>query len=123
MSAPGILLVDDEADILELVAAMLEGYRVTCALNVAEAKAAFEREPYALVITDIRMPGSSGLSFIAYVKERAPATPVIVVTGHEGPTGPAAGSVFRWISKPFRRRDIVAAVEAALQSRKDKEAR
>jgi DNA-binding NtrC family response regulator len=114
VSAPSILIVDDEADILELLAAMLAEYRVSCALNVAEAKVAFERERCSLVITDIRMPGASGFSFISHVKELAPATPIIVITGHVGPSDPAAQSVFRWINKPFRRREILQAVQDAL---------
>jgi DNA-binding NtrC family response regulator len=109
-----ILVVDDEPEILDIIAHMLEGNRVLRALNVTEAREHFSREKCSLVITDMKMPGSSGASLITHLKESESTVPIIVITGHGVSEGPDSAHVFRWIRKPFRRMALLEAVHAAL---------
>jgi DNA-binding NtrC family response regulator len=81
---PRVLVVDDE----EMICQQLErlyrqsGYEVEVAYSAEEALGIFERGEIDLVVTDIRLPGLSGVEFTGRVQERAPDVPVIVVTGH-----------------------------------------
>ena len=79
-----ILLIDDEPDILRVLTRSLraDGYEVASALNGAEGIAAFEKERTEIVITDIKMPGMNGIEVLKRVKEQAPDTEVIIITGH-----------------------------------------
>jgi CheY-like chemotaxis protein len=66
-----ILIVDDAADTLEMVKRNLEpgGYQTFTALNVVEAVETLNSTPIDLVITDIKMPKSSGYDLIEHIKE------------------------------------------------------
>src|SRR5690348_15251847 len=85
-AAPGarILVVDDEEDIVELLTRNLRraGYDVRTASDGLAAWEAFEKDPVDLVITDLKMPRLDGEQFAKRIKERAPLTPVVVLTGH-----------------------------------------
>lgn len=82
-----VLLVDDELEILDELAEMLEleGYRCFCAETVAKAMALLEQHPeIALTITDLKMPDESGLRLIQRLrasKDRS-TMPIIVASGH-----------------------------------------
>jgi DNA-binding NtrC family response regulator len=78
-----ILLVDDEADIRDLLAQYLEvsGFRATTAANPAEAMAVVERDPPDLVISDLQLEGSDGLELLDRVRARLPDVPLILLTG------------------------------------------
>ena len=85
VSAPLILLVDDDHDCLEASRHILEaaGYRVSCAYDAAEAQAMMARERPALVVTDLMMQElDTGFGFARRVKEdpRFGAVPVVVLT-------------------------------------------
>src|SRR5262249_57668988 len=62
----------------------MEGYKVEIASSYTAARAAVERCPFDLVLTDLQLPDDhqGGLSLLRAVKERAPDTEVIVITGH-----------------------------------------
>jgi two-component system cell cycle response regulator len=79
-----ILIADDEESIRELLFSFLadEGYRVDVAKDGQEAMDFVRKEKYSLIITDIRMPGMSGMELLKAVKEVAPETEVIIFTGH-----------------------------------------
>ncbi len=78
-----ILAVDDQVVILELLAAMCQsiGYRILTARNGRDGLALFESHRPDIVIADLVMPGMSGLDLSARIKEIAPETPVIMITG------------------------------------------
>jgi CheY-like chemotaxis protein len=82
---PRILVVDDEAITRHLVADDLlgDGYRVWQAANALEALAIIGAElPFDMLLTDVDMPGGlSGIGLVEFVKEIAPATRVIVMSG------------------------------------------
>ncbi len=80
-----ILVVDDEADILEILETMLsdDGHNVLCASNGEMALERLEKEPIDLVISDVKMPGKyDGVALLKQMKTRFPNTPLIFMTGH-----------------------------------------
>ena len=81
-----ILVVDDEPSITDGLRMLLgmEGYKVEIASSYTAARAAIERCLFDLVLTDLQLPDDrqGGLSLLRAVKERAPDTEVIVITGH-----------------------------------------
>lgn len=78
-----ILLVDDEQDILELMAVFLErkGNVVTRASDGASATEIIQEYPFDLVITDMIMPVMSGMEVIRHVRAHAPETRIIAISG------------------------------------------
>jgi len=88
MSAPGtlsILLVDDEAELLGEIARYLQrrGHKVDTALSYAAGQELVDNavEPDVL-ISDVRMPGGTGLDLARRVQERHPDCRIIIMTGH-----------------------------------------
>ena len=79
-----ILLVDDEPAIVDLFRLWLTGapYEVSSVNSGAEALAFLENNACNIVITDVMMPGITGIELLRQVKERHPETQVIIVTGH-----------------------------------------
>ncbi len=90
-----ILLVDDEPAILDLFKNYLnidrQLYGVMTAGNVQDAVGILAREKISLVVSDIKMPGISGLDLLAIIRSRYPGTKVILITGriaaHTGKRG------------------------------------
>ena len=119
-----ILLVDDELIVLSSVSKALKhlGYEVTAVEDSGEAFAVFSRSPgeFDLVITDLTMPGMSGIELAEKIKELSPDVPVILCTGfndiideQEAREKGITGLIF----KPAGTRDLGAAVGQALESR------
>jgi two-component system sensor histidine kinase/response regulator len=119
-----ILIVDDDLALLE---ALPEAVRLRIAEIVVDtcdsAVAAVERieaRDYDAIVTDIKMPGMDGLALLSLIRERRPATPTLLITGHgEGDLGQRAmeGGAFEYISKPIDRDLFMASLERAIQSR------
>jgi len=78
-----ILVVDDEESIQQLLSDVLriDGHEVTLAHNGREALEQIERQPFDLVISDIKMPDKSGYDVFATARKRPQAPPVILMTG------------------------------------------
>jgi CheY-like chemotaxis protein len=78
-----VLVVDDEADLLEVVTDRLEGegYRVVTARDGAEALERLTATPPGCIILDLKMPRLGGLAALAALRREAPDTHVIVLTG------------------------------------------
>lgn len=78
-----ILLVDDDENIRPLTECFLQsfGYAVCAARDAQDALAAFDPGTHALVVTDNSMPGMNGMELARRIKERSPATPVLMYTG------------------------------------------
>jgi two-component system, NtrC family, nitrogen regulation response regulator NtrX len=118
-----ILVVDDEADIRELVAAILQddGYAVRTAHNAEAALAAFRARKPGLVILDIWMTsgGLDGLEVLDRVKAMDPDLPVVMISGH-GNIETAVSSIKRgaydFIEKPFKSDRLMLVVERALEA-------
>lgn len=80
---PKILLVDDEWTVVELLSRYLaeKGYEVTSASSGGEAWDLFQKQPFDLVLSDLRMPGIDGLQLLDAVKEANPRIPVVLISG------------------------------------------
>lgn len=78
-----LLVVDDERSICELLEITFrkEGHRVEVAFNVEAARRKLETAIFDIVISDIRMPGASGVDLLKFAKEVAPSTVFILITG------------------------------------------
>jgi DNA-binding NtrC family response regulator len=78
-----ILAVDDDPEALEAVVDLLraDGHEVHAAASLDEAEDLLHRESYHLVVTDLVMPGGSGIDVTRLVREALPQTPVLVLTG------------------------------------------
>src|SRR5262245_8013314 len=81
---PSVLVVDDDADLRELMTLRLEhvGHKVTCEATCAAALAQLERTRFDAMVLDLRLPDGDGLAFLPRVKERVPDLPVIILTAH-----------------------------------------
>lgn len=104
--SPRLLLVDDDEAACRLLSEVLEreSYQIVRALSASEGLAKLGREgPFDAVLTDLRMPGSSGLDLLRVVRERDPNAIVIVLTafGDAGTAGEAIrAGAHDFISKP-----------------------
>lgn len=78
------LIVDDEADIRELIELTLIPLGVNClpAETLGEAKTLLRRHQFHFCITDMRLPDGNGLELVAYIQKRHPHVPVAVITAH-----------------------------------------
>ncbi len=78
-----ILVVDDEPDIVEIISSILtkKGFSVGSALGGQEAIELFRSEPFDLVITDIRMPGTDGFEVMKQVRNLDEEAEIIIMTG------------------------------------------
>jgi two-component system response regulator GlrR len=115
-----ILLVDDDPDILTLVAMRLNsaGYQVRTAESGEKALAAFSVEQPQVLITDLRMGGMDGMALFESVHARAPTLPVIVLTAHGSiPDAVAATKrgVFGFLPKPLDSKMLLEQVEQAVR--------
>ena len=114
-----ILVVDDSESTREVLRRNLEaaGYRVHTAEGVNHALEALEHAPFDLVITDLRMPGASGLELVRHVRENLQDTEVIMVTGYasvEGAVEAVKTGADEYLSKPFTDRELLDAVSRSL---------
>ena len=115
-----ILLVDDEPTIVTLCTRFLtqEGYQVTSASNGQSALNLFEKEPFDLLLTDIRMRGMSGFELIDAVKKIDQSVAIVVVTGH-GTVSMAIESLklgtLGFIVKPFTKDELLSAIRHAAE--------
>jgi two-component system chemotaxis response regulator CheY len=78
-----VLVVDDDAAMREMVRAMLslEGFEVSLVAGAEAAYDALEARPFDLVITDLLMPGQSGLEAISAIRERDAGLPILAISG------------------------------------------
>lgn len=116
-----ILVVDDEASVLETLCATLQGmgYRTSAAADGTEAliKAAEQRAGLHAVVTDIHMSGIDGLKLIRTLRHMLPRLPVVVVSGRVDTAQQrelAQAGVAQIILKPFTEEQLAAALESSL---------
>ncbi len=123
MSKADILVVDDESDIRELVAGILEdeGYSTRKAGSADEALAAVQARRPALVFLDIWLQGSrlDGLQVLDILKESDPELPVVMISGHgniETAVAAIKRGAYDFIEKPFKADRLVLVADRALES-------
>ena len=115
-----ILLVDDDDDLLRLLAIRLEGagYGVLTTNKAEQALAMISRERPHLVITDLRMPGMDGAALFEAIRAMHSSLPVIILTAHGTiPDAVAATNrgVFGYLTKPYDAQELLTQVEQALR--------
>ena len=118
-----VLVVDDEADIRELVAGILEdeGYAVRTAADSDQALAAIRARKPALLVLDIWMQGGGmdGLELLDMVKALDPDLPVIMISGHgniETAVSAIKRGAYEFLEKPFKSDRLLLVVERALEA-------
>ena len=121
--ASDILIVDDEGDIRELVAGILndEGYDTRSAADSDRALAALEARRPGLVILDIWLQGSKldGLELLDIIRERHPEVPVVIISGHgniETAVSAIKKGAYDFIEKPFKADRLILIVRRALEA-------
>src|ERR1700685_1646710 len=118
MAAKRILVLDDEPNIGASLRLILEreGYAVTLARSIAEAKPAAERAD--LLLLDVRLPDGSGIDFLRQLREREFLAPAIMISGHgtiaEAVEATRAGA-FDFLEKPLGRDKVLLSLKNALE--------
>jgi putative two-component system response regulator len=114
-----ILIVDDEPEITAILSDLFSGQHYC--MTAGSAEEALERllaSEYELVISDITMPGMSGLDMIPQVRSMAPNTVVVMISGMqtvESAIGALRLGAFDYVMKPFDLRQVEAVVKRALE--------
>jgi len=119
LRAPRALVVDDEADLRELLELTLVGMGldVDCAADLASARRLLASGRYALCLTDMRLPDGDGLSLVAQIGADHPDTPVAVITAYgsaESAVAALKAGAFDYLSKPVGLDALRALVRSAL---------
>jgi len=121
---PGrILFIDDDPAGREVALFNLRkaGYEVACAEDGAQGLSAFAASPFDLVITDLKMPGISGMEVLRKIRAGSPDVPVLVITAFgnvETAVAAMKEGAYDFIGKPFHRDQLLLAVAKALDRRR-----
>ena len=115
-----ILVVDDSEATREVLRRNLtaEGYRVVTAQDAAEAGQLLESLPVDLVITDLRMPGASGMDLVRHVRQHHADTEVMMITGYasvQSAVEAVREGAAEYLTKPFTADELRQAVTRALE--------
>ncbi|MFA7666155.1 MAG: sigma-54 dependent transcriptional regulator [Burkholderiaceae bacterium] len=116
---PRVLIVDDEADLRELLELTLigMGFDVDCAADVKTALGLIEANTYSLCLTDMRLPDGDGLQLVAAISNREPHFPVAVITAYgsaENAVAALKAGAFDYLAKPVALDALRALVRSAI---------
>src|SRR5829696_9226355 len=114
-----VLVVDDEPIVREVVVRYLEreGYRTLEAADGTRARELLERESLDLVVLDLMLPGTDGLSLCRWIRSRS-QLPVIMLTARGEETDRIVGlelGADDYVTKPFSPRELAARVRTVLR--------
>ncbi len=120
---PAILIVDDEASIIESLEGILadDGFEVSHAFNGYEALKKIEAESPDIVLLDIWMPGMDGIDTLKEIKKNFPNLPVVMITGHgtiEAAVDATKSGAFDFLEKPLSIDKIIVTINNALNFRR-----
>ncbi len=114
-----LLIVDDDAAIRGMLYDLLsDKYECDTASMAEEALQYIEVEQYDAILTDIAMPGLTGLELLKQIQEHHSATPVILISGKGSEQDPKALidlGAFAYVTKPFNLDEIERVVERAIE--------
>jgi len=121
--AERLLVVDDEPSMREFLEIMLsqEGYQVRTASTGEEGVKAYRAEEPDLVLTDVKMPGMSGLDLIREIHSLDPAAPIIAITAYASADDAVRAvreGAYDYLSKPFQIEDLRIIIRNALEARR-----
>jgi two-component system NtrC family response regulator len=116
-----VLIVDDEKNYLVVLEALLapEGYEIMTVDNAQAALGLIEEADLDLLITDMKMPGMSGMKLLEASKKIKPELPVIMMTAYgtiEMAVEAMKKQAYDYITKPFRNEELKLTVQKALQN-------
>ena len=118
MRAHRILIVEDDAAVLEACRRILEpeGLVVGAAENAADGLALVKSEAFDLVLTDLKMPGQDGLALAEAIRKIRPELPVLAMTGYMPDTtaGQVGEYVAGFIPKPFTPEELLEVIQRVL---------
>lgn len=114
------LIVDDEADIRELLEITLTrmGIETRSGKNLSEAQALLEQHQFNICLTDMKLPDGNGLDFVDFIQQKRPDLPVAVITAHgnmESAVRALKSGAFDFISKPIDLKALRNTISSALK--------
>jgi two-component system, NtrC family, response regulator PilR len=117
---PRVLVVDDEADLRELLELTLigMGLDVDCAADLGQARSYLSKKVYSLCLCDMRLPDGDGLSLVAQIRTARPELPVAVITAFgsaENAVAALKAGAFDYLSKPVALDALRSLVRTALK--------
>ena len=115
-----LLVVDDDPDLLKLLAMRLSaaGHQVTTVDSAEDALTQIAIARPRLVVSDVRLPGRDGMALFEEIRARHPALPVILLTAHgtiPDAVEATARGVFRYLTKPFDGKALLDTINQALE--------
>ena len=119
-----VLLVDDNASVLRFLASAFSsnGCQVTTAATAEQALEQLSDDPFDLVVSDIKMPGLSGLDLLRAVKGKQPGTPVVLITGVPSVNSAVFGlrhGAYDYLPKPFSVTEVKELIRRLRRDRAD----
>ena len=124
MSAPRILLVDDDAALLEALPEALSlrmnGIVIDTSETALDAIERIREIDYDAIVSDVKLPGMDGLALLRKIKQLRPGTPTLLITGHgerDLAVQALRGGAYDFVQKPIDRDYFVASLERAIQMR------
>lgn len=123
---PKFLVVDDERNIRFLIERLLadESTKIDSFVSAEEALEAFfkNKEDYDLIITDIKLPGKSGLELIREIRKEAIDIPVLIISAYVKPE--IISELFKfenvdYLSKPFTKEELISKIKKLLEKPKE----
>jgi DNA-binding NtrC family response regulator len=123
MKKPSILLIDDDDSLRRVMEFSLTeaGHTVRTAKSGEEGLQLFENHAFDAVVTDITMPGMSGMEVLAKIQGRDPSLPVIIITAYgtiESAVLAMKQGAFDYITKPFNRDELLLTLDKAFKMRR-----
>jgi signal transduction histidine kinase len=125
MNTPHILIVDDDAALLQALPQTLSLRMVEVRVDTSDsapgALELIQEHDYDAIVSDIKMPGMDGLALLAKIQELRPETPTLLITGHgehQLAIQALRGGAYDYIQKPIDRDDLVASLQRAIQTRR-----
>ena len=119
---PGILVVDDDLEMCQLLSDVLrgEGFSVHATGDSLQAAKLMKKEEFDVLITDLRMKGLKGLDLLEEANRVAPFTPVIIITAFgsiESAIQAMKMGAYDYVTKPFQMDELILTVRKALENR------
>ncbi len=122
-----VLIVDDDRNLCRILGGLLakSGFGVLYAHDVDSALPIIKEKDLDLILTDLKMPGKSGMDLLPLSKEQKSATPVIMMTAYgniESAVEAIKKGAYDFVTKPFDEDELLSVIEKALsESKKNRE--
>lgn len=123
-----VLVVEDDELVAHALAASLKraNYEVSLARNLDEARIEFGKRPTDVIVTDLLMPGGTGLELLKWVEAKDASIPVVIVTADQSIEAAAEAvreHAFDYLTKPVSRSDLTGTVQRAMEARRLRQTR